>query len=136
MWSGGFTTWEGNPRRFARRLQQDIERTFPQLGEVEFDSIWTGVSGNALHRMPQIGELMPHVWLASGFNGHGINTTAMAGMIIARAIAEGDDSWRLFLPYELVWAGGRIGRAAAQVHYWWYRHQELRSAREAREREQ
>ena len=36
----------------------------------------------------------------------GINTTAMAGNIIARAIAEGDDTWRLFVPFELVWAGG------------------------------
>ena len=136
MWSGGMTTWEGNPRRFARQLQHDIERTFPQLGEVEFEHIWTGVLGNPLHRMPQIGELTPRVWLASGFGGHGINTTAMAGNIIARAIADGDDTWRLFLPFELVWAGGRIGRAVAQVHYWWYRQRELRSAREAREREE
>jgi hypothetical protein len=86
--------------------------------------------------MPQIGELSPRVWLASGFGGHGLNTTAMAGNIIARAIADGDDTWRLFLPYELVWAGGRIGRAVAQVHYWWFHHRELRKAREARKREE
>ena len=136
MWAGGMTTWERNPRRLARQLQQDIERIYPQLGQVEFEHVWTGVLGNALHRMPQIGELTPRVWLASGFGGHGINTTAMAGMIVARAIADGDDSWRLFLPFDLVWAGGRIGRAVTQVQYWWHRQRELRSAREAREREE
>jgi len=68
--------------------------------------------------MPQIGELAPGYWLASAFGGHGLNTTAMAGVMIARAILDGDDRWRLFSPYELVWAGGRLGRAAAQAVFW------------------
>jgi glycine/D-amino acid oxidase-like deaminating enzyme len=136
LWTGGMTTWERNPRRFARRLREDIARVYPQLGEVEFDRIWNGVLGNALHRMPQIGELSPRVWLASGFGGHGLNTTAMAGTIIAGAIADGDDRWRLFLPFDLVWAGGALGRAIAQVQYWWVRQRELRNARDARGREE
>jgi membrane protein involved in colicin uptake len=74
--------------------------------------------GYALHKMPQIGELAPGYWLASAFGGHGLNTTAMAGDLIARAIVEGDDRWRLFSAYDLVWAGGRVGRAAAQAIIW------------------
>lgn len=66
---------------------------------------------------------------------HGINTTAMAATIIAGAITEGDDTWRRFVPFELVWAGGALGRAAAQVHYWWFRRNERSKARQARERE-
>ena len=135
MWSGRATTWERDPRRFARALQADIAEVYPQLGRFEFEHIWTGVLGNSLHRMPQIGELSPRIWLASGFGGHGINTTAMAGDIIARAITEGDDTWRRFVPFELVWSGGAIGRAAAQVHYWWYRFNERSNARQARRRE-
>ena len=68
--------------------------------------------------MPQIGELGPGLWLASGFGGHGLNTTAMAGNLIARAIANDDPTWKLFAPFELVWAGGKYGRALAQVYYW------------------
>jgi hypothetical protein len=135
MWSGGMTTWEANPRRFARRLRADIERVFPQLRPVAIEHIWTGVLGNSLHRMPQVGQLSPGLWLASGFGGHGLNTTAMAGAIIARAIHEGDDTWRLFAPFELVWAGGGLGRAAAQVRYWFYRWGETLSMRQARRRE-
>jgi hypothetical protein len=59
----------------------------------------------------------------------------MAGDIIARAIVEGDDTWRRFVPFELVWAGGAIGRAAAQVHYWWFSLRERSRARQARKRE-
>jgi 2Fe-2S ferredoxin len=42
----------------------------------------------------------------------------MAGELIARGIVESDDTWRLFAPYELVWAGGKVGRAAVQGVYW------------------
>jgi hypothetical protein len=67
--------------------------------------------------MPQIGELAAGLWVASGFGGHGLNTTAMAGLLIARAISENDTSWQLFQPYELVWTGGVAGRAVVQAGY-------------------
>ena len=136
LWSGRSTTWEGDPRRFAGKLRADIVTVYPQLGEVEIEHAWSGLLGNPLHRMPQIGELSPGLWLASGFGGHGLNTTAMAGNIIARAIAENDDTWKLFAPFELVWAGGRFGRAAMQAYYWWFNTRERWAARQAREREQ
>jgi hypothetical protein len=86
--------------------------------------------------MPQIGELSPGLWIASGFGGHGINTTAMAGRIISQAIVDGDDTWRLFSPYEFVWAGGRLGRVAMQGYYWWFNARERFAARQARQREE
>src|SRR5258707_10793894 len=36
----------------------------------------------------------------------------MAGQLIARSILWGDERWRLFSPFELVWAGGTTGRIA------------------------
>jgi glycine/D-amino acid oxidase-like deaminating enzyme len=118
MWSGRATTWERNPRRYVRALVADIKKTYPQLGEVGVDYVWSGTLGNSVHRMPQLGELGPGVWLASGFGGHGLNTTAMTGNLIARAIVDGDQTWRQFTPFELVWAGGIFGRAVAQTSYW------------------
>src|SRR5262245_25523783 len=132
MWSGHSTTWEADPRRVVRRLQADIAAVYPRLGDVGVEHVWSGVLGNALHRMPQIGELSPGLWLASGFGGHGINTTAMAGNIIARAIDEGDDTWKLFLPFELVWAGGAVGRLAGQAYYSWVPAREQHLARQSR----
>ena len=118
MWAGGMTMWAANPKRYARRLAADIRRAYPQLGRVTVDHVWSGTLGRAVHKMPQIGEIIPGVWVASGFGSHGFNTTAMAGDLIARGIVEGDQTWRLFSPYDLVWAGGAGGRAAAQALYW------------------
>ena len=86
--------------------------------------------------MPQVGEVKPNVWLVSGFGGQGINTTAIAGQLIARAIAEADDTWRVFMPYELVWAGGPVGRVVAQAATWWWHQKEAAAARMAQRREE
>ncbi len=115
MLSGRATVWTRDAQRYAAALTGDIKKTYPQLGDVTVDYAWNGTLGLTLHRMPQIGEIGPGVWLASGFGGHGLNTTAMAGNIIARAIVDGDESWRQFTPFELVWAGGVFGRAAMQI---------------------
>jgi hypothetical protein len=85
--------------------------------------------------MPQIGELGPGVWLASGFGGHGLDTTAMAGNLVARGLVEGDETWRKFTPFELVWAGGLFGRAAAQLRVWIKRQTDAAAERRAKARE-
>jgi gamma-glutamylputrescine oxidase len=115
MLSGRATAWARDAKAYVEALSRDIDNTYPQLGPVAVDYAWPGTLGLTLHRMPQIGELGPGVWLASGFGGHGLNTTAMAGNLIARAIVDGDETWRQFTPFELVWAGGVLGRAAAQA---------------------
>jgi len=112
-----------------------IQRAYPQLGPVKVGHPWTGTLGLTVHRMPQIGELSPGLWLASGFGGHGLNTTAMAGELVAAGIVDGDRTWRLFSPFELVRTGGPLGRAAAQVYAWSYMAGERMKAHFARERE-
>jgi len=135
MWSGRATVWSRNPLRYRAALTADIAKTYPQLGRVEAEYAWNGTLGNTVHRMPQIGELGPGVWLASGFGGHGLNTTAMAGNIVARAIVEGDETWRKFTPFELVWSGGILGRAAAQLRVWTRRLTAAAAERRAKARE-
>jgi gamma-glutamylputrescine oxidase len=130
--SGRVTTWKGDPRRYAGSLARDISRLYPQLGKISLEHRWSGVLGRTIHGMPQIGELSPGMWLASGFGGHGLNTTAMAGNLIARSIVHGDDQWRLFAPFELIWTGGLTGRIAFQVGYWWTRRRDALKTRWAR----
>src|SRR5215813_4608965 len=118
QWSGRMRAWEANPQLIARGLVNDVQRTFPGLGKIEVAHLWRGTLGRTVHRMPQIGEVERGLWLASGFGGHGLNSTAVAGDLIARGIIDSDQTWRLFAPYELVWAGGVLGRALAQGIYW------------------
>ena len=86
--------------------------------------------------MPQIGEIERGVGLASGFGGHGINTSALGGELVARGIVEADETWRLFAPYELVWAGGLLGRVLAQGVYWGTRPLDRAAQKLSRYREQ
>ncbi len=131
MLSGRSTVWQRDPRRYVAALLGDIARTYPQLGAIEAEFAWTGTLGNTLHRMPQVGELSPGVWVLGGFGGHGLNTTAMGGELVARGLVEGDRTWRLFDPFHLVWAGGRIGRAATQIYSWAYSRRERLQSRRA-----
>ena len=80
-----------------------------------------GAIGQTVHGMPQIGQLRKGLWVASGFGRQGLNTSAMAGQLIARSILWGDERWRLFSPFELVWAGGPTGRVAGYVVGLWGR---------------
>jgi gamma-glutamylputrescine oxidase len=132
MWAGRSTMWARKPHRYVRTLTADIRKTYPQLGDVAVDHAWSGTLGFSIHRMPQIGELGPGVWLASGFGGHGLNTAAMAGNLVARAIVDGDQTWRQFTPFELVWAGGIFGRAVMQTYYWTKRLRAALAERRAR----
>jgi hypothetical protein len=138
MWAGGGGPFARDPRRVGETLKAGIARTYPQLGAVTIASAWSGTMGFAVHRMPQIGEVSPGLWVASAFAGHGINTSAIAGNLIARAIAENDDNWCQFLPYDLVWAGGRLGRVFAQAHFfvrnWREEIEATRAQRRARSR--
>jgi glycine/D-amino acid oxidase-like deaminating enzyme len=115
LWSSPETTWRGKPERFGRAIRRRIATVFPQLAQAKIARVFSSAFGQTVHGMPQIGELRPGLWVASGFGRQGLNTSAMAGRLIARGIAEGDDRWRLFSPFELVWAGGKAGRVAGQV---------------------
>ena len=121
LWGTRLSARRAAPRRLTSIIRRDIAKVFPQLGEVEITHAWSGTMGYAVHKMPQIGEVSRGLWVASAFGGRGLNTSAMAGELIARAIAEGDDRWRQFASYDLVYAGGALGRVTAQALFWFMR---------------
>jgi glycine/D-amino acid oxidase-like deaminating enzyme len=121
MWASPETTWAARPQGFATAIQRRIRTIFPSLGEIEIAEVWGGAIGQTVHGMPQIGQLRRGLWVASGFGRQGLNTSAMAGQLIARSILWGDERWRLFSPFELVWAGGTTGRIAGHAIGLWGR---------------
>jgi glycine/D-amino acid oxidase-like deaminating enzyme len=135
MWSSPETTWAANPARLAPAIARRIRTIFPQLGPVEISETWSGAIGLTVHGMPQIGQLRKGLWVASGFGRRGLNTTAMAGQLIARSILWGDERWRLFSPFELVWAGGATGRVAGYAIGMWERGSSAAAGALARYRE-
>ncbi len=121
MWASPETTWDAQPGRFGSAIQRRIATVFPQLGKVAMADMFGGAVGVTVHGMPQIGQLRKGLWVASGFGRQGLNTSAMAGQLIARSVLWGDERWRLFSPFELVWAGGATGRVAGQLIGMWGR---------------
>src|SRR5712671_4721759 len=135
MWANPETTWEARSRRFGPTIQRRIATIFPKLGKVAISDVFGGVVGVTVHGMPQIGQLRKGLWVASGFGRQGLNTSAMAGLLVARSILWGDDRWRLFSPFELVWAGGTTGRVAGHVIGMWGRGSSAAAGTLARYRE-
>jgi glycine/D-amino acid oxidase-like deaminating enzyme len=135
MWASPETTWNARPARFGSAIARRIRTIFPRLGSVEIADVWGGAVGQTVHGMPQIGQLRKGLWVASGFGRQGLSTTAMAGQLIARSIFWGDERWRLFSPFELVWAGGTTGRIAGHVIGMWARGSSAAAGALARYRE-
>jgi glycine/D-amino acid oxidase-like deaminating enzyme len=135
MWASPETTWAARPERFAGAIARRIRTIFPQLGNVGIAEVWGGAVGQTVHGMPQIGQLRRGLWVTSGFGRQGLNTSAMAGQLIARSILWGDERWRLFSPFELVWAGGATGRVAGHLVGMWERGSSAAAGALARHRE-
>jgi glycine/D-amino acid oxidase-like deaminating enzyme len=135
MWASPETTWYARPERFAPAIARRIRTVFPQLGRVEISEVWGGAVGQTVHGMPQIGQLRRGLWVTSGFGRQGMNTSAIAGQLIVRSILWGDERWRLFSPFELVWAGGPTGRVVGHLIGIWGRGSSAAAGALARYRE-
>ncbi len=133
LWGGRITTRVSEPSRLADVMRSDMVSVYPELGKPRIDYAWAGLMGYAIHKMPLIGRDQEGQWFATAFGGHGLNTTAMGGVLVARGITGEDDGWRRFAPFAPRWAYGQLGRLGVQGSYWWMqardRWDEARSAR-------
>jgi gamma-glutamylputrescine oxidase len=121
LWGGGITIRRSDPAKLGAIMLRKLLTVYPQLEGVRVESAWSGLMGYPRHSMVQIGEASPGVWYAMGFGGHGMGTTTMAGELVAAAIAEGDERYKLFAPFGLDWTGGPVGLVAVEAVYRWYR---------------
>ena len=125
LWGGRITTRTTEPSDVAAILRHEMVTTYPQLAELKVEAAWSGLMSYARHLMPQIGQYRPGVWYCTAFGGHGMNTTAIGGTVIAEAIRGASDRYKLFAPFGLVWNGGPFGTAAVQLTYWSYQAADL-----------
>ena len=75
--------------RFAGRevhgtwAKRALKKTFPQIGEVEFEAQWYGMMGMTDNALPRFHRLAPNVVTFCGYNGRGIGTGTVFGRILA-----------------------------------------------------
>ncbi len=118
LWGGRITTDTREPPRLRELMRRDILSVYPQLGDIRIEYAWPGIMGYAPHKMPQVGEIEPGLWVCSAFGGHGLAQTAAGADAVVAGILGDDARWRLFVPFGTRWAGGPFGRAATQFVYW------------------
>ena len=131
LWGGRISVADRDPALIRRLLRRDMLRVFPALADADFDYAWGGWMSYARHQMPLLGEVEPGLWLALGFGGHGLAPTTLAGDVLAESIMGDRSRLGLFEQFPPRWAGGLVGRGAAQALYWW---KQLRDARRDRRR--
>jgi glycine/D-amino acid oxidase-like deaminating enzyme len=67
-------------RAWAKRA---LKKTFPQIGEVEFEAQWYGMMGMTANALPRFHRLAENVVSFSGYNGRGIGTGTVFGRLLA-----------------------------------------------------
>lgn len=118
LWGGRITTHAASTAGLVKELRAEMVGTYPQLAGLRTELAWSGLMSYARHLMPQIGRMSPGVWYCTAFGGHGLNTTAIGGKVIAEGILGTSERYKLYEPFGLVWAGGVAGLAVAQLTYW------------------
>jgi glycine/D-amino acid oxidase-like deaminating enzyme len=68
---------------WARRA---LKKTFPQIGEVEFEAQWYGMMGMTSNALPRFHRLAENVISFSGYNGRGIGTGTVFGRLLAEHV--------------------------------------------------
>lgn len=119
LWGGRITTRKSKPAKLAEMMTKDVTSVFPQLKNLKLTHSWEGLMGYATHKMPLIRRVEDGLWVATAFGGQGLNTTAMAGCLIAAAIADEDETYKVFEAFTPRWAGGIFGRIGVQLTYWY-----------------
>ncbi len=119
LWGGRITTRTTEPEKLAQLLRNTMISTYPQLSGLRIEIAWSGLMSYARHLMPQLGRLDDGCWYCTAFGGHGLNTTTLAGRLMAEAITGTSDRYKQFAPFGLAWNGGAVGTAAVQLTYWY-----------------
>jgi gamma-glutamylputrescine oxidase len=117
LWGGRVGLRRGTPKKLKEMMLGDMLKVYPQLEGAEAETAWSGLMGYTVHKMPLIRKLGDGVWCCTNFGGNGLGPTTMGGELIAKAIAERDETYKLFKPFGFKYTGGVLGPLVAQAAY-------------------
>jgi len=94
---GGRASYFGSdPEEIRKSHVPKMLKIYPQLADTRIDFAWGGTIGVPVNRVPQLGRTASNVYYCQGYSGHGVNTTHLAGQIMADAIAGTLERFDLF----------------------------------------
>lgn len=124
---GGGVSYSGFDRP---DLKQSLRRTmlkyFPQLADLEVEFCWGGYVAITMNRMPHLGRVSPTTYFAQGYSGHGVALTAIAGRVMAEAIAGQASRFDIFarVPHRAFPGPPGLKMPALVLGMLWYRLQD------------
>ena len=119
LW-GGRVAYNKTPSQLANIMHKDMAKIYPQLADVKAEMSWTGLMGYTVHKMPHIGKFADGLWYCTNFGGNGVGPTTAGGEAIASAIAQGDETYKMYEPFGFEYTGGALGPYVARaVYYGW-----------------
>jgi len=87
---------QSTPAGYAEGMRRGMLKVFPQLEAVPVEYTWGGVIDISMSRAPDFGRLRDNVFHLQGFSGSGLVATAVAGRVVAEAIAGATQNLELF----------------------------------------
>lgn len=120
LWGGRIAIRQRSAASVARLLHADMGKVYPQLAAARVEFAWSGLMSYGRHQMPQLGRLPEGLWYGTGFGGHGVGPTTLAGEVLARALLGDAGGLQRFAPWGLPPVGGAAGLLAAQIGYWYH----------------
>ena len=95
VFGGGETLGYRFPRDIAAKVRGPLEQVYPQLRGVRITHAWGGTLAITMSRLPLFARPAPNCLSASGFSGHGVALSNLAGRLMAQAVmgqSEGFDT--------------------------------------------
>jgi len=74
-------------RDIAAAVRKPMLEIFPQLADVRIDYAWGGTLAITMNRLPHFHRLAGNILSCSGYSGHGVAMSTLAGQIAAETIA-------------------------------------------------
>jgi gamma-glutamylputrescine oxidase len=120
-----YSAWE--PPRLAESMRRRLVRVFPQAADLEVEYTWGGYLDITMSRAPDFGRLAPNIFYLQGFSGHGMTLTALAGKLIAEALAGTAERFDVFarLPHRDFPGGPLLRRPSLVLAMLYYRLKDL-----------
>jgi gamma-glutamylputrescine oxidase len=115
------------PPRLAEGMRRRMVQVFPSLDDLRVTHAWGGLLDITMSRAPDFGRLAPNVFYLQGFSGHGMTLTAMAGSLVAEAIATTAERFDVFtrIPHRDFPGGPWLRRPSLVLAMLYYRLRDL-----------
>jgi gamma-glutamylputrescine oxidase len=115
------------PPRLADSMRRRMVSVFPGTADLEVDYTWGGYLDITMSRAPDFGRLAANVFYLQGFSGHGMSLTALAGKLVAEAVAGTAERFDVFarLPHRDFPGGPWLRRPSLVLAMLYYRLKDL-----------